>query len=185
MWRCLGCNERYFPRLPANGSAPSTNVVTSICSIAGEGYGPPAASDRETPEFQADGWIGGHIAGQATPEEIVRALESIGAPGKIIIYKGWFADTLPKLVPGTKFAVTVLSAGLFSSTDEVLTYLLQNRVVPEGAVLLFNDFNSGRASPRHCSRAAWSKAIADFDIEYSDEGRFHWNGRKFIVHGYR
>jgi len=46
---------------------------------------------------------------------------------------------------------------------------------------MFNTWNAGRASPRHCARAAWAKAVQISQTEYSDEGPFHWSGRKFIV----
>jgi hypothetical protein len=146
-----------------------------------KGYGPPAPSDLEIPEVKSGGWKFTHIDGQVSPSEMKQAAEGVGHPGRVVIHEGWFSDTLPKLSSTTKFAVTILDPGLFSANDEVLTHLFSNRMIPDGAVVMFNTWNAGRASPRHCARAAWAKAVQTFQIEYSDEGPFHWSGRKFIV----
>jgi hypothetical protein len=149
-----------------------------------EGYGPPAASDLETPEVKSGGWKFGAIDGQISPDDLKREVEAVGHSGRVVIHKGWFTDTLPKLTAGTRFAVSILDPGLFSANDEVLTYLFTNRAVPDGAVIMFNTWNASRASPHHCARAAWAKAVQNFRIDFSDEGPFHWSGRKFIVQGY-
>jgi hypothetical protein len=52
------------------------------------------------------------------------------------------------------------------------------------AGILFNSYNASRASPLHSVRAAWAKAVEEFQVRYSDEGAFQWSGRKFIVQSY-
>jgi O-methyltransferase len=150
-----------------------------------EGYGEPAAQDLTSPEVVRGTWRRGPLPGQVPPEELQRRLERIYKGGRIITHKGFFAQTLPTIPPETKFALIVIDPGLYSAIDEVLTHLFSHRHVPEGAIILFNTYNASRASSRHSARAAWAKAVRQHEIEFSDEGTFHWSGRKFIVQSYR
>ena len=127
----FGITSALFPSiackwLKAFGETRNLHVFDSW-----QGYGPPAPSDLEVPEVKRGGWKSGPLAGQVSPDELRHTIERIGHQGGHAIHVGWFSETLPKLPPGTKFAVTVLDPGLFSANDEVLTYLFGNRADPE------------------------------------------------------
>ena len=75
-----------------------------------------------------------------------------------------------------------LDCDLYSSTYEVLDYLLAHGHVADGALLFFDDWNCNRASPRFGQRKAWAEIVNKYALEHSDAGEYAMLGHKFFVH---
>jgi hypothetical protein len=148
------------------------------------GYGQPSARDLTSPEYIRGYWPSDKLTERKSPAEIERELAAIYPEGEIGVHDGYFSDTLPGIPPATQFCLIIIDANLYSAIYEVLSYLFKNRHLAAGSVVLFNSYNLSRASPDHSARAAWADAAEAFDLRFSDEGPYQWNGRKFIVQSY-
>ena len=104
---------------------------------------------------------------------------------RIIIYDGWFKDTLSQISQSTKFSMLHLDCDLYQSAIEVLDYCFSNGLVQDGTVIFFHDWNSNRASPNFGERKAWSEIVEKFSVHYSDCGGYGWGGKIFIIHSYK
>ena len=76
-----------------------------------------------------------------------------------------------------------LDCDLYSSTSEVLEQLFSRKLLAEGSVVCFDDWNCNRSSPRFGQRRAWREAVEKYGVGYSDCGDYAVLGHKFIVHG--
>lgn len=103
---------------------------------------------------------------------------------KIKIYAGWFQETLVKLAPETRLSLVHIDSDLYESAHTVLHHLFTHRIISEGAVILFDDYNCNRASNNLGERKAWQEAIQVYDVVYSDLGSYSPFGWKFIIHSY-
>jgi len=74
---------------------------------------------------------------------------------------------------------------LFVSHYQVLDYLFKHKMISEGAIILFSDYNANKASLNFGSRKAWEKVVQQFSVIYSEFGTYCWGGQKFIVHSYQ
>jgi hypothetical protein len=145
----------------------------------------PGAADIAMPEFMNGKWDNYiRSPNPVTAAELSRKLGKLYRQERIKIYEGLFRDTLSTIPASTRFAMVVMDATLPSSTEQVLSYLFSSGLVVEGAVILFSDWNIGRAADHLGSRRAWRQAVERFGIEYSDEGRYSWGGQRFIVQSY-
>lgn len=144
---------------------------------------PEAKEDLESHHVCSGVWRKGSSAGWISPDKLFRKLEKT-LPQQIKIYKGYYKDTLPTISSQTKFAMLIMDCCLYQSHYEVLKYLFEHRMIVDGAIILFSDWNANAASPLRGSRKAWDDILKDFDIIFSDEGTYSWGGRKFIVHSY-
>jgi O-methyltransferase len=107
----------------------------------------------------------------------------IGRSGWTIV-PGMFADSLRHTPLAEPVAVANLDCDLYASTVEVLDHLLGRRLLPDGAVLLMDDYNCNRANPRFGMRRSMRECFARTDgfYEYSEFIRYGWHGRAFFVH---
>lgn len=137
--------------------------------------------DLASPYVVSGRWHEGRFA-DVGKDELIEMCAKFIAREKIHAFKGWFSATLPDIAAGTKFALLHLDCDLYSSTFEVLDYLLTQQHVSDGALILFDDWNCNRASPRFGQRKAWSDIVAKHDIEFSDAGDYAILGHKFFVH---
>lgn len=105
-------------------------------------------------------------------------------PARLRIYEGWFSDTVSSFPLGTKLALLHVDCDLYQSTMDALLPCFARRMISEGAVIHFDDWNCNRASPAHGERRAWRELTEHFNIAASDCGSYSWHGHKFIVHRY-
>jgi O-methyltransferase len=107
----------------------------------------------------------------------------IGDTGWTIV-KGMYSDTLASTPLTEEVAVANLDCDLYASTVDVLDHLLGRRLLPDGAVLLMDDYNCNRANPRFGMRRAMRECFARTDgfYDYSEFLRYGWHGRAFFVH---
>lgn len=143
-----------------------------------------APEDQVHPFVISGGWNPGNLKG-LTVCELRKFVGRSGLPvDKIVVYPGWFRDTLPMLPPDTKFSMLHIDCDLYQSTMDVLDVCFSNRFVSAGAIILFDDWNMAKASNELGERRAWQDLVKKYSIDYDDEGGYSWNAHKFIVHSY-
>ena len=142
-----------------------------------------SAVDRKTPHVLSGAWGEGSCKG-ITKKRLRSICSKFLPDDKVIIYDGWFRDTLPKISQKTKFCLVHIDCELYQSAMEVLDHLLGNKMVSEGALVYFYAFSCNHSSPDYGERKAWKDSIKKYSVNYTDSGEFGWGGRKFVVHSY-
>lgn len=151
------------------GFPATTNVVDEVSyEVADSGY-----------------WREHEDASPPGTEEMLRRefTRRIGETGWTIV-PGMYSDTLRSTPLTEQVAIANLDCDLYSSSTEVLDHLLGRRLLPDGAVLLMDDYNCNRANPRFGMRRAMRECFARTDgfYDYSEFIRYGWHGRAFFVH---
>jgi hypothetical protein len=143
---------------------------------------PDHSVDAASPYVQAGRWQEGTFTG-LTEDEVGALCASAYDRNRILVYAGWFKDSLATLAPETRFAMVHLDCDLYSSTLEVLEFLLRHGHLAEGAVLFFDDWNCNRSSPQFGQRRAWREVVQSHRVNFSDGGDYAILGHKFTIHG--
>ncbi len=151
------------------GFPESTNNVDAISyEVADSGY-----------------WRAREDASPPGTEEMLRAelTKRFGDSGWSVV-RGMFDDTLRSNPLTRPVAIANLDCDLYSSSVEVLDHLLGHRLLPDGAILLMDDYNCNRANPSFGMRRAMRECFARTDgfYDYSEFLRYGWHGRAFFVH---
>ncbi|ASO18733.1 hypothetical protein FHR81_000996 [Actinoalloteichus hoggarensis] len=151
------------------GFPKSVNPVDSISyEVADSGY-----------------WREHEDASPPGTEEMLRAefTRRFGDTGWTVV-RGMFEQSLVSSPIEEPVAIANLDCDLYSSSVEVLDHLVGRRLLPDGAVLLLDDYNCNRANPRFGMRRAMREVFARSDgfYEYSEFLRYGWHGRAFFVH---
>lgn len=151
------------------GFPKSTNVIDAVSyEVADSGYW------REHEDASPPG------TEQMLRRELARV---IGETGWTIV-RGMYADSLRSAPLDEQVAIVNLDCDLYQSSVEVLDHLLGRRLLPDGAVLLMDDYNCNRANPRFGMRRAMCECFARTGgfYEFSEFIRYGWHGRAFFVH---
>lgn len=130
-------------------------------------------------------WRAGEDASPPGTQEMLRAeFARILGEGRWTIVPGMYADTLQSSSLAGPIALVNLDCDLYASTSQVLDHLLATRALPDGAVLLCDDYNCNRANPRFGQQRALRECFARAgDVySYSEFLRYGWHGRAFFVH---
>jgi hypothetical protein len=143
------------------------------------------SADVDSPHVRSGAWPEGGSKGPLSPGQLRELLEQYLPPGQIRIYAGWFKDTLPDIPEKTAFAMVHIDCDLYEPTYEVLAFLFQHKIISEGCIIFFDDWNCNRALPYYGERKAWNDIVARFNINFSDGGDYGWGGHRFHVHAYR
>jgi len=141
-------------------------------------------ADRESIHVKSGVWTAGGCKMLAKDELIGRLCRKI-SPERLVVYDGWYKDTVLTLPSGTRFAMLHVDCDLYQSTMDALEPLFSKGHLAEGALILFDDWYCNRASPSYGEQRAWSELVGRFSIAFSDVGSYGWGGRKFIVHAYQ
>jgi hypothetical protein len=139
--------------------------------------------DRENVHVKTGVWGAGAYKG-LNPEQLRRACQKYLPPDTVSTHAGWFSQTLPKLAPGTKFAMLHIDCDLYLSALDVLDFVFKAGMLSEGALVLFDDWNCCRASNHFGERKAWHEACGHYKVVAEDAGGYGWAGHKFIVHSF-
>jgi hypothetical protein len=126
-------------------------------------------------------WSAGTCRGIG-PDALARRCSRYLAPERIAIHAGWFADTVPALPDDLRFALLHIDSDLYESARDVLHSLFERRMMSDGAMILFDDWNCNRASPRFGERRAFAETIKRFGLNVTDCGHYGFVSRRFIVH---
>lgn len=161
--------RRFYVYDSFEGFPRSTNNVDAVSyEVADSGYW------REHEDASPPG----------TEEMLRRELARIlGADGRTVV-RGMYEDSLVSDPLTEEIAIANLDCDLYGSTVTVLEHLLGRRLLPDGAVLLMDDYNCNRANPRFGMRRAMRECFSATDgfYEYSEFLRYGWHGRAFFVH---
>jgi hypothetical protein len=146
---------------------------------------PEATSQFDRSSFHVkDGvWSEGTLQG-ISPSALRLKCRRYLPDNRIVIYEGWFSDTIKKLPEGQKFGLIHVDSDLYQSTIDVLDPLFGRGMVSEGAALLFDDWNCNRASNQMGERRAWRELSEKYRVDYSDGGDYGWAGHRFTIHAY-
>lgn len=118
----------------------------------------------------------------AHDKHIKTRLSEIIRKERIFIHKGFYSDTLKTDIP-FKAAIVHIDCDLYQSTSEVLWGLYRMKAYQDGCVLLFDDWNCNRASPRQGERLAFQEFLdSQVDFEASSWFSYSYNGMAFILH---
>jgi O-methyltransferase len=140
--------------------------------------------DRGSFEVRSGIWTPGSCM-VLSKDDLERLIQTVIEPNRIVIHAGWFADTIRWLKPDQKFCFIHFDGDMYQSTIDAIGGLLKKHAISNGAIICFDDWNCGQASPKHGERRAWSELIAEFGIEFSDWRAYSTMGRGFFIHDYR
>ena len=140
--------------------------------------------DQNSFEFRSGVWAPGTMKA-LTDVELAAACAKFIGPEHVVTHKGWFSDTVPRLVPGQKFALVHFDGDMYQSTMDAVGGLLKAGAISNGAVICFDDWNCGQADPNYGERRAWRELIAQYGIQSSEWRVYSTMGRSFFIHDYR
>ena len=129
----------------------------------------------------AAGWKKGLLRDKSA-QELRHITERFLESERIVIYAGWFKDTLRLVPAATRFSLIHIDCDIYESTIEVLDHLFTHRHVSNGCAVFFDDWNCGAASPDLGERRAWRETVEKHRINFSDCGGYGTYGNKFLVH---
>jgi len=84
---------------------------------------------------------------------LIKDILSVIRPDKIEVVKGFYSDTLKESSLG-QVALLHIDCDLYTSTTDVLAYMLREGKLANGSVILFDDYNNNHASDVYGERAA-------------------------------
>jgi O-methyltransferase len=101
---------------------------------------------------------------------------------RLIIYPGWFKDTMHTTPPEVRFSLVNLDCDLYESTRDVLEFLFETNRLSDGCVLIFDDFLENRASRKFGQRKAWEEAKTKWKPDFTDLGYYAAGCWHCVIH---
>lgn len=135
--------------------------------------------DLESPHVQSGVWGENTCVGYSANELRALCQKHID---RVTVIQGWFKDTVKTF--RNYLSVVHIDSDLYQSAIDVLDPLFAKRLITDGCMILFDDWNCNRASPEFGERRAWAEIVKKYNVEYSDAGAYGFMSHKFIVHGY-
>ena len=149
-----------------------------------EGMPESSPVDKESWHVKEGSWAQGSCQGMG-PQALRARCRKFLRDDQIVIYEGWYTDTVKKIADGKKLGLIHVDCDLYQSTIDALDPLFAREIVSQGAIILFDDWNCNRSSRDLGERRAWRELCEKYQIDYHDAGDYSWGGHKFIVHTYR
>lgn len=143
-----------------------------------------APGDIDSPLVKSGIWGEGQACA-GTKEQVQERCQEFLPEDRVVVYAGWFKDTLSQIPPTTKFSMLHIDCDLYQSTIEVLDYCFSRELVQPGTAIFFDDWNCNYSCPKYGERKAWSEIVSKFSVDFSDWGWYSWHGYKLIVHSYK
>jgi len=136
----------------------------------------------EVKDYQV--WSSGAMAlGPNIPALIKERLQTIIPNDSIHIHKGFFSETFHKDTLKSKPSIVHIDCDLYQSAKEVLSKIFQFDLVQDGMIILFDDYNCGRANPKFGERLALKEVMDENpDFSYTLFYYYGWHGAAIIVH---
>jgi hypothetical protein len=141
--------------------------------------------DLRSPEVHEQKvWFKGAMAmPDDTVELIANDLQKFMQPYQFEIVKGFFSETLPRALPKEPVAMVHIDCDLYQSTMEVLESLNERNLLQNGAILMFDDYNTSKADPRMGERRALADLLlSNKALSVSPFLSYNWHGQAFILH---
>lgn len=151
-----------------------------------EGFPEVTGVDAQCPDAQVNDWRKGNPFRPVDPEMIGQVLSAMLGPQRVRLVKGFYDVTLPAGLPAEPAALVHIDCDLYASTLTVLGGLSDGRLLQQGAVILFDDWNCNRADDRFGERRAAAEVFCD-GAPYRLEPWFSygWGGQACLVHEVR
>jgi hypothetical protein len=127
------------------------------------------------------GWKEGMFK-ERSRDELFHIINKFLHDDDIVMYEGWFIDTLSSIDKSTKFGMVNVDCDTYESTFQVLDYLFKNNHIINGCALYFDDWHCGRSSPFLGEQLAWHEIVAKYNLKFTDCGDYSALGRKLIIH---
>lgn len=141
-----------------------------------------AEPDRVCPHVLSGAWAEGTSRGTRAATDVACIVGKWLEPSRFAIHGGWYEETLKEIPADAKFSLLLMDCCLYLSHYQVLHRLFANRMVADGAMIMFSDWNANRASWEYGSRRAWRDITSKFAVNYDYWDQYAWGGQKFIVH---
>ena len=141
--------------------------------------------DLRSPEVREQKvWFKGAMAmPNDTVELIASDLQKFMQPYQFEIVKGFFSETLPRALPGEPVAMVHIDCDLYQSTMEVLETLNERKLLQNGSILMFDDYNTSKADPKMGERRALSDLLqSNKNLSVSPFLTYNWHGQAFLLH---
>lgn len=139
--------------------------------------------DQAQPFVQSGWWAKGNLKG--IPEHVLaKACGREYRPDRVRTYAGWFSDTVSQLPAGTRLALLHVDGDLYQSCIDALEPCFRNGWISEGAIIHFDDWNTGRASDALGERRAWIELAERYQVKFTFGGFYAEAGSWLIVHAY-
>jgi O-methyltransferase len=120
--------------------------------------------------------------GQPHHLHIREKLSEIVRPERIFVHKGFYSETL-KIPPQTKASIVHFDCDLYQSTVDVFNGLHSGKCFQDGAVLLFDDWNCNRASPKFGQRRAMQEFLSgQSEFTVTPWYTYGFNGAAYLLH---
>jgi hypothetical protein len=139
--------------------------------------------DRKSQHVASGCWARGTCTGLDEPS-FRKLISKYLNPKDFLVYKGWFKDTVPLIDDTKKFSMLHIDSDLYESAIDVLDTLFKRRMIADGAIVFFDDWNCNAAQPALGERRAWKEVCERYRIVFSDAGSYSVACHKFIVHSY-
>lgn len=99
------------------------------------------------------------------------------------LIKGFYDQTLDAGLPREKCSLIHVDCDIYTSTKYVLTKLAERDLFQDGCVVMFDDWNCNRASPKMGERRALAEFLQEFPRwTCSQWFCYGWNAMAFIFH---
>lgn len=149
-----------------------------------EGFPEISSEDKTCYEVSNGFWTKNALALPSNIErQIAKALKKIIPAEQLTIVKGFFEDTLPQNLPSSKASLVHIDCDLYSSTQTVLKHLLENDILQDGTLLLFDDYNCNHANLFMGERLAFREAFESQEkFTFSPYFSYGWSSHAFFVH---
>jgi O-methyltransferase len=144
----------------------------------------PTEMDRNSYEVQAGIWLPGTCR-LLSRDELVKSLSPIISPERLVIHEGWFKDTVPHLPADQRFSFVHFDGDMYQSTIDAIGGLFAIGAITNGAMICFDDWNCGQASPDAGERRAWKELTEKYQVLYSDWRAYGTMGKGFFIHDYK
>lgn len=120
--------------------------------------------------------------GESIDRHVASRLATVVRPERIHMHRGYYDRTLARDLP-LRAAVVHVDCDLYDSTVQVLQALYRMNALQDGCVLMFDDWNLNKASPRFGERRAFQEFLDGQDqFTASPFFTYGFNGAVFILH---
>ena len=143
-----------------------------------------SAVDRTSYTHADMHWVSGGCAAQSgAPERIARMLRTFLPAERFAINIGTFEETLTRSAAPKPALLVHMDCDLYESAKLVLDRLIALDVLQDGTIIVWDDFNCGRASPEFGERRALHETFADHP-RFTCEPWFTygWHGQVSLIH---
>jgi O-methyltransferase len=145
---------------------------------------PTSDVDKNSFEVRTGVWKAG-FPRLLSKDELFRSCSRILPAERIVMYEGWFKDTVAQLPPSQKFAFVHFHGDLYQSAIDSVGGLFERGAISNGAIICFSGYNTGQADPKRGEGGAWRELVGRFAVAASDWRAYGSLGQSFLIHDYR